>query len=202
MGAGVSEQTLEALRDFFLARDATGMRAAYRRLALQESEAPAAGDWSALEFAFNRLFVGPQTVPAPPYASVYLDAQPDLMGPTSLKIRHFYEALGLASPWVGSVPDDHIGLELDAWRQLRMALARVESDELQQAQGFLLGHLYTWLPLFASRVRGAPEVPEAILFVVSVVERVALQESEAATLSVTASAATDIGTETRERGEA
>lgn len=85
MGADVSEQILEALRDFFLARDATGMQAAYRSLALQESGAPAAGDWSVLEFAFNRLFVGPQAVPAPPYASVYLDEQPHLMGPTSLK---------------------------------------------------------------------------------------------------------------------
>ena len=49
-----------ALRDFFAARNASEMECAYRSLAAAVPEAPhVVEDWETVEFAFNRLFVGP-----------------------------------------------------------------------------------------------------------------------------------------------
>ena len=63
-------------------------------------------NWQAEEYAFNRLFVGPQAVPAPPYASVYLEAEPRLMGNAATDMREILQALGLAAP--EGQPDDFI----------------------------------------------------------------------------------------------
>lgn len=163
----------EALRDFFLAAGSAELRGAYERLADAGADPPPVEDWDELEFAFNRLFVGPRSPVAPPYASVYLDGQALLMGSTTLTIRHMYYALGLTSPWENSLPDDHLGLELDAWRQMQCAASAVESEELRELQDFLQDHLRKWVPLFAARVREAGDLPPALLFVVSLLEDVA-----------------------------
>ena len=73
-------QTLaQALRDFFSSTNAEALAAAATRFAPVEN-LPDSINWQAEEYAFNRLFVGPQAVPAPPYASVYLEVEPRLMG--------------------------------------------------------------------------------------------------------------------------
>ena len=55
-------------------------------------------DWDKLEFAFNRLFVGPRCPLAPPFASCYMDVERTLMGPTTLRVRGMRRACGLAAP--------------------------------------------------------------------------------------------------------
>ena len=66
-----------ALRDFFSAGCAAELADAVPALCagrtLGEDEA------RELEYEFNRLFVGPQAVPAPPFASIYLEKEPQLM---------------------------------------------------------------------------------------------------------------------------
>lgn len=168
------ERTLRGLRDFFLACDADGMRRAYYVVAESDEQAPVVEDWADVEYAFNRIFVGPRVVSAPPFASVYLDAQPNLMGPTSLEMRHLYEAVGLVSPWAGSVPDDHLGLELDAYLQLRVALTCVDSTALRRALQHLTAHMRAWLPRFGLRVRSDSGVPAAVLYMVDRLEEVIL----------------------------
>lgn len=170
----MSDCVQEGLRDFFLAANAGDLRVAYELLRQGDAAAPPVDDWSEVEFAFNRLFVGPASLVAPPYSSVYLDGQPDLMGPTTTTIRHFYEAIGLVSPWLDSLPDDHLSLELDAYRRLERAGAVLDLDELRDLQAFLGAHLRSWVPLFVDRVRRSEDTPEAILFVASLAERVAL----------------------------
>lgn len=158
---------LAALRDFFIAPNAAALSQAYDLLSASCPPAPHVDDWRPLEFAFNRLFVGPRAPLAPPFASVYLDPEPQLMGQTTLKVRHLYQMAGLSSPWQGSVPDDHLSLELDAYYQLSSALGRVSSAEGQAVQRYFLEqHLARWLPRFIERVRGAPGLPEAIEFVI------------------------------------
>jgi TorA maturation chaperone TorD len=163
---------LAALRDFFLAANAADLQAAYKTLAAASPDHPEVDDWQAVEFAFNRLFVGPRRLQAPPFASVYLDGQPDLMGVSTLRARQIYHAVGLASPWENAVPDDHIGLELDALRQIGMALSEVESDELCKYYHLLHDDLAAWTPRFCERVRAASDLPPAIRFVIDRLEQI------------------------------
>ncbi|MEW5723943.1 MAG: molecular chaperone TorD family protein [Thermodesulfobacteriota bacterium] len=154
------------MRDFFLSRDAADLAAAYKTLA-GLGPAPDPGDWEAVEFAFNRLFVGPMKLAAPPYASVYLDPEPRVMGESTLQARRVYQALGLESPWEGRLPDDHISLELDACLHFQAALAKAPAEELSALwRYFILEHLGTWVPRFVDRVREAPLVPAPIVFVI------------------------------------
>lgn len=159
---------LAALRDFFMSQNGAEMARAYTNLINHSStSAPCVTEWSTVEFTFNRLFVGPRALLAPPFSSIYLDSQPRLMGQATLKVRYLYQMMGLTSPWLNAVPDDHLGLELDAYYQLRTALGRVNSHELQALrQYFLHNHLKGWLPRFAAKIKAVPDVPAAITFVV------------------------------------
>ena len=121
----------KALRDFFLACNASLFAKAYRSLAtVVPQSAPAVNDWDRMEFAFNRLFIGPGPVVAPPYASVYIDKEPFVMGQTTLKVRRFYKILGLSSYEEGIVPDDHISLELGACICIHEGLRKSYSTQL------------------------------------------------------------------------
>ncbi len=166
------EGLLAALRDFFMAVDGHSMAAAYTRLAAAAAEpAPLVEDWLPVEFAFNRLFVGPRALLAPPYASVYLDPEPQLMGQTTLRVREIYRLLDLRSPWENVIPDDHISFELDACRQLLVVQQTIASPELDAVCRYLVAHLQRWIPAFAARVQAAPGTPPALLFVVEQVQR-------------------------------
>jgi TorA maturation chaperone TorD len=160
------QQLLLALRDFFMAGHAAEMAAAYEWLALVADEPPPyVEDWQQVAFAFNRLFVGPKALLAPPYASVYLDPEPQLMGRTTLQLRELYSVLDLNSPWKNTIPDDHISFELDAYRQLLAALAVTPVQELESARSFLAAHMRRWLPSFTARIQQAGVTPPAIWFV-------------------------------------
>jgi TorA maturation chaperone TorD len=163
---------LKGLRDFFIARNAAELGAAYAYLADWVNQpAPAVTDWQAIEFAFNRLFVGPKAPVAPPFASVYLEPEPQLMGQSTLHVRQIYELVGLRSPLKNIIPEDHLSFELDAYRQLAVASTEVASPELTALQHYFLNrHMHRWLPEFISRVRLAEAVPEAIHFVIDCLE--------------------------------
>jgi TorA maturation chaperone TorD len=162
-GLGVDwDRILVALRDFFAARDGRAMAAAGAA-----ANAPAISP-DDLECAFNRLFVGPGKVAAPPYASIYLDSDHRLMGDATRRVAAIYDAIGLASPSPGSLPDDHLALELDAVLAFRVLLARAPSPELAALwRYFLHDHLALGLPPFATAVGGAGQVPPAIAHMVA-----------------------------------
>jgi len=161
---------LEALRDFFFAESAGQMAAAYAALAETAAlKLPSVDDWDAVEFAFNRLFIGPKAPLAPPFSSVYLEPEPQVMGKSTLIARQVFEMIGLQSPWQGTLPDDHLSLELDAclrFSEIRQAANSHEAEELWNY--FLFDHLAKWLPLWIDRVRKADQVPEAIHAVINV----------------------------------
>jgi TorA maturation chaperone TorD len=135
------------------------MAAAASSLACSAPPSPEAVDWDDVEFDFNRLFVGPMELEAPPYASVYLDPLPLLMGPSTMVAREAFERLGLMSPDKNSLPDDHLALELDACVVIASCLEAGPDKELEALwRSFLQGHMAHWVPQFVYRVRSAPGV--------------------------------------------
>jgi len=169
MTTHLSPERLAPLRDFFLAQSRTELGVAYRCLAEQlPGQAPSVTDWQQVEFAFNRLFVGPKAPVAPPFASVYLEPEPQLMGRSTLKIRQIYELMGLSLPWKNIIPDDHLSFELDVYRQVMIVLEHIQSPHLLALQQYFLHHhLEIWLPQFINRVQQSPALPDAISFVIN-----------------------------------
>jgi TorA maturation chaperone TorD len=156
-------QRVAALRDFFLAGDGEGLKKAYDSMALAfQGEAPEVDDWEAAEFVFNRLFVGPAALEAPPYASVYLDAEPVVMGETTRNVREMYASIGLESPWKNQLPDDHVSLELDAALAMNHLAAQSGLAEMREIRMRFLDHLRAWIPRFVERIRNAPSQHPAI----------------------------------------
>jgi putative dimethyl sulfoxide reductase chaperone len=155
--------TLAALRDFFLARTGKDICAACAKLANDDGPEFFPGtlatvDWDAAEFVFNKLFVGPKGLQVPPYASCYLEPEPQLMGPSTLRVRRLYEMAGLISPLQGHLPGDHLGVELDAALGMLTMANRSTADEPRALwRYFLNDHLKVWLPLFLDRARQADD---------------------------------------------
>ena len=118
-------------------------------------------DWAeelAVEYA--RLFVGPKNPPALPYASFYLSESRSLMADETIDVRKRYLDAGMAVKELYSVPDDHIGIELEFIYDLtgRM-IALFEEDRREEASrlfetrgDFIRGHMALWVPSFAEKV--------------------------------------------------
>lgn len=64
-------------------------------------------------YDFNRLFIGPDKLLAPPYESVYRAKDRVLMQQDTAIIRNFYKEAGLEVQNKYSEPDDHIMFELE-----------------------------------------------------------------------------------------
>ena len=156
---------LTCLRDFFSSSQSSELAKACIALSHEcSASAPvAATNWQDVEFVFNRLFVGPQAILAPPYASVYLEAEPHVMGETTLMVRRLYQMVGLVSPWKGKIPDDHISLELDACLHMRMGLLKSGSSQLCDIYSYFLNeHMARWVPVFLAKINEAQELPPSI----------------------------------------
>ncbi|WP_320042773.1 molecular chaperone TorD family protein [uncultured Desulfobacter sp.] len=147
---------LARLRDFFMARSGKDLSLACTALADWAGQVWGETDWDEAEFAFNRLFVGPMALQAPPYASIYLSTDPRLMDDITLKVRRIYEMAGLESPLQGRLPDDHLGVELDAALGLSARAEDLDEEEPRALWDYFLHeHLGGWLPQFINRVRRA-----------------------------------------------
>lgn len=90
-----------------------------------------------VEDAFQRLFVGPYALPAPPWGSVYLDRESVLFGDSTLNLREWMRLHGIEPHKMQAEPEDHIGLMLmmSAW------LAENSPEILDE---FLAMHLFPW----------------------------------------------------------
>lgn len=67
----------------------------------------------ALELDFARLFIGPFELPCPPYGSVYLEKDRQIMGKTTMDVVAIYEAAGLHVEEEMHEPADHVAIELE-----------------------------------------------------------------------------------------
>ena len=94
---------------------------------------------------YERLFVGPGTVPCPPYESYWRDDVPvhlrrSLMGPCVGELRLLYGEMGLRMPeGAGELPD-YVAAELEA-----VAYA-LSTDHAAVAGQLFRDHLGLWLP--------------------------------------------------------
>jgi TorA maturation chaperone TorD len=116
-----------------------------------------------LEDCFNRLFVGPGAVEAPPWESVHLNKENTLFQPSTLDVRKAYVASGFIPQQYPHVADDHIAIELDFLARLaERAEMSLESGDtatalsaLAASEEFLRKHLMKWVHNFAASVAAA-----------------------------------------------
>lgn len=113
-----------------------------------------------------RLFVNAAGgVPAPPYASWYLDGT--LGGPSATRVAEAYAAQCLQVAEDGGQPPDYIATELEFLHLLcrHQLAARATGDAAGLAAAceaetaFLLGHFCRWVPRFAKAMREAAPGP-------------------------------------------
>ncbi|WP_326470638.1 molecular chaperone TorD family protein [Enterobacter wuhouensis] len=145
------------LRDFFNAADISSRQISLRHLCA-DSEPLQQDEALEVEYDFNALFVGPATLLAPPYASVYLGDEPLLMGATTLSVREFLQSMGLVVTDENAVPDDHISVELELAVML-CAHARTSPHYHDALARFVTGHLELWLPAFIEKINQRATTP-------------------------------------------
>jgi TorA maturation chaperone TorD len=111
-------------------------------------------DLSAIEY--TRLFVGPYSLPAPPYGSIYLEKERKIMGGSTLDARERYQSFGLdVSSNIHEVPD-HITIEFEFMffliyteiEAIRSVALEKTRDLLLHQRSFLFDHLNEWIPDF------------------------------------------------------
>lgn len=120
-----------------------------------------------LKGEYHRLFVGPYRLPAPPYASIYLEPGWTLMGPSTLEVLKRYGEAGFRlSPAFKDLPD-HVTTELlfmaclvreeaEAWQH---GDAEATATILQREKTFLGDHLVQWIPRFSKQILASTEEP-------------------------------------------
>jgi TorA maturation chaperone TorD len=94
--------------------------------------------------AWQRLFIGPYALPAPPWGSVWLDRESVLFGESTLALRQWMRENAIAFEMQQNEPEDHIAtlLMLAAW--LAENRRNAECDQL------LAWHLLPWSHRFLS----------------------------------------------------
>jgi TorA maturation chaperone TorD len=106
---------------------------------------------------FNRLFVGPGPIVAPPWESVYTSKERLLFDKTTYQVREQYHHFGLQFHGENNEPDDHLVIELDFIIFLN-DLCLNESDSVKLAElfdyqiNFLDLHLTQWVPTFCGKI--------------------------------------------------
>ncbi|WP_253384563.1 Tat proofreading chaperone DmsD [unidentified bacterial endosymbiont] len=92
--------------------------------------------------AWQRLFIGPFALPAPPWGSVWLDRESVLFGDSTLALRQWMRENNIAFEMRQNEPEDHFGtlLLLAAWL--------AENSRDAQRDQLLAWHLLPWSTRF------------------------------------------------------
>ena len=105
-----------------------------------------------------RLFIGPFDIQAPPWASLYLDPEKQLMGEISHYAAEAYADAGLGPSEGPTDAPDHLTHELEFMYFLAFQEYSTDGPVWFQRQvSFWLGHLGIWLPQFARLVKTSTE---------------------------------------------
>ena len=156
----LDEQILDSVASLELGEAPSELEAALDRMKAVAAKGGEAVD--ALNVEATRLFEGPGKPVAPPYASYYVFGR--LMGPPAIAANRFYLSKEALPETEGSVPSDHVAVELGfmaylATRAERAFAAGKTQDarsDLDASREFIDEHILTWLPRFIEDVvRGA-----------------------------------------------
>jgi TorA maturation chaperone TorD len=120
-----------------------------------------------LKVDFSKLFVGPYTLSAAPYGSVYLESERKMMGDSTLDVKNRYREAGLETARSFKDAPDHISAELEFMYYLifkeieAFANSDIERgiDFIQKQKAFLEDHLMAWVPEFTKSIIGSTENP-------------------------------------------
>lgn len=112
---------------------------------------------------YTRLFIGPVSLVAPPWESVYGQKDAMLFQESTLEVRNTYRQFGLIPEGYPRVADDSLALELHFMALLAQrgldAFYAGKYDELAAdltgSADFLKKHLLVWVPKFLERMKGA-----------------------------------------------
>jgi len=103
------------------------------------------------------LFVGPFTLLAPPYGSVYLETGGRVQGKSTLGAEGCYDEAGLSLDM--QEPADHIAIELEfmsylSWQQAEAVVAdrKVDSRKSLELQTRFFNQFMLWIPAFCERI--------------------------------------------------
>jgi TorA maturation chaperone TorD len=122
-------------------------------------------DPDALSLDFSRLFLGPYKMHAPPYGSVYLDGERQIMGKSTQEVRNKYREAGLDISSDFRDPPDHIAAELEFMyflifkeiQALENSDVDTTIDYLEKQRVFLNEHLGPWVFDFADSIEEEAE---------------------------------------------
>lgn len=106
------------------------------------------------------LFVGPKTLLAPPYGSLYLENKGQIKGVTTMEAARYYQAAGVTKTAGVYEPEDHIRIELEFMYYLvAQVITRCETGEFsaalpfaQMQRSFLDRHLGNWVRPFTENM--------------------------------------------------
>jgi putative dimethyl sulfoxide reductase chaperone len=109
---------------------------------------------------YNRLFVGPDMLPAPLWESVYLGREHLLFEEETLKVRECYHEYGLSFVHENNEPDDHIVVELEflgylIQKTLETTDVNVQRKLVADQQSFFTDHLSKWAISFCEHLSKA-----------------------------------------------
>jgi TorA maturation chaperone TorD len=119
-----------------------------------------AGNLEALTVDYARLFLGPYELLAPPYGSVYLDGERQIMGESTLEVRNRYKEAGLDISSDFRDPPDHIVAEFEfMYFLIFKGVEAIENSDieatisfLEKQRAFLREYLGAWVFVFADNI--------------------------------------------------
>lgn len=120
---------------------------------------------SALAHRYTKLFIGPDSLEAWPWESMYLSRDKVLFQQVTLDVRNAYRSAGFLPAQYPRVADDHVALECAFMAEMadRAAAAHRAGDAvacrrfLVQSSEFAREHLLKWLPSYAADLRRTDE---------------------------------------------
>ncbi|MBQ9954338.1 MAG: Tat proofreading chaperone DmsD [Eggerthellaceae bacterium] len=106
----------------------------------------------ALSHDYQRLFIGPFALAAPPWGSVYLDYESVICGCSTVKLQDWMRTHGLTVANDRNEPEDHIGL-------MFMLLSWLSSNRPELISDYLEKHFCTWAPHFCDLMQEKAQTP-------------------------------------------
>lgn len=101
------------------------------------------GDDRAFHEEYNRLFIGPYALPAPPWASVYTDPEGVIFGNATLGVRQWMRDNQVKLTLPDKEPEDHFGLLL-----MMLSWGITHDVDAAALDELLAVHVLPWAPYF------------------------------------------------------